>query len=711
MRKLDLSCNELQELKHLEGIENLSHLQVFSNNLTSLQHLDVCTDLVILDAQYNKLLNLSGLERLTKLTSIHVEFNALRAVSELAGLRQLKMLDISNNSIKSIKPLTNLSALTSLNISDNPIGSIVPLSNLVGLVDLTADSCGIRGSSLRCLRRLSKLQTFSVGYNVIDSIANFPLLENVADLSLAGNGVVSLENIHALLPMLTVLDLRDTALKNFDALEPLSELECLAEISVVGCPFYLDQDDVVSLEGVKTWMKLHGPPTVEVIDGVLCNRALDEEEMKLKANGGGPSVLLSTTRPLTAGGGVGQRPMSATLSDTLQQMNGGEDGVMPCGLDPNTADPQRRRVLASAHRAMEAKLASMRVASSLTKSSVEQVLSARGIAVEAFGGRAMHRLATVREQLRKLDRLVEEAGFDCVPEVQLDAVWKESQEKAGTSKFAASLGAGRLPQAALGEPSSPLLVQGEQGAKGGEKSGDAIAPSLVDHFERIQAIVREGRDVLSRVGREEHKRQGGAEGAGQGGLAWRKSRIGDADGFESVSDDDVEETFDDTSSISTRIGRDGGAPGGMSGKRTGVKQDRRGVGSSSHVPAPPCGERQVSGRRPRAPGGKRPSGKGTASMMSTTTRSDFGGASSSTESISYPSVVQDRSKAAAIASNKRRFEQIKSKRALSKDVSSAVSAARERVKKAKAGHTMSRNVTAQHKGGSALFQWPPPEFQ
>jgi hypothetical protein len=96
-----------------------------------------------LDLSENELVDLRGLERFTKLTSLNVATNQIRDVSPLENLTELKTLDLSRNQISDLQPLRTLINLESLNVSANNISDVSPLKNLTKLKALDLDGAGL----------------------------------------------------------------------------------------------------------------------------------------------------------------------------------------------------------------------------------------------------------------------------------------------------------------------------------------------------------------------------------------------------------------------------------------------------------------------------------------------------------------------------------------------------------------------------------------
>jgi Leucine-rich repeat (LRR) protein len=95
--ELDISY---KNLTNLEGIENLSNLQILYcdyNQLTSLEGIENLINLQILYCDYNQLTSLEGIENLSNLETLSCRNNRLTNLEGIENLINLKILYCYNN--------------------------------------------------------------------------------------------------------------------------------------------------------------------------------------------------------------------------------------------------------------------------------------------------------------------------------------------------------------------------------------------------------------------------------------------------------------------------------------------------------------------------------------------------------------------------------------------------------------------------------------
>ncbi len=110
-------------LIHATGLEKLTQLKILdlsSNQLNDLKGLENLTQLKILDLSNNQLNDLKGLENLAQVKTLNLCFNQLVDVKGLENLMQLKTLSLWNNQLTNVKELEELTRLEFLDLKDNP---------------------------------------------------------------------------------------------------------------------------------------------------------------------------------------------------------------------------------------------------------------------------------------------------------------------------------------------------------------------------------------------------------------------------------------------------------------------------------------------------------------------------------------------------------------------------------------------------------------
>ena len=121
LTELDLSINQLVDIRPLAGLTNLTELRLDSNHIVDIKPLAGLTNLTILYLHTNKIVDLKPLIGLTKLTALYLYSNKVVDVEPLAQLTNLTILGLRSNEIVDVKPLTGLTKLTFLYLNSNPI--------------------------------------------------------------------------------------------------------------------------------------------------------------------------------------------------------------------------------------------------------------------------------------------------------------------------------------------------------------------------------------------------------------------------------------------------------------------------------------------------------------------------------------------------------------------------------------------------------------
>jgi len=180
LEDLDLSDNEINNLKPLSGLKNLTTLNLTDNLLTldlvdalqesipnceithnapfpafvTIQGAKYSTSLTSLvlgyeysyyDSRYNEehfywrsLSNadIKPLKYMTNLTHLDLKYTGITNIAPLSGLTNLTHLYLQNYQISDILPLSGLVNLVELDLSNNPINDLAPLNELTNLTDL-----------------------------------------------------------------------------------------------------------------------------------------------------------------------------------------------------------------------------------------------------------------------------------------------------------------------------------------------------------------------------------------------------------------------------------------------------------------------------------------------------------------------------------------------------------------------------------------------
>ncbi|WP_039457307.1 leucine-rich repeat domain-containing protein [Candidatus Jidaibacter acanthamoebae] len=117
---LNLSGNNLSsktDLKTLNKLENLSELYLRQNQIPSIAFLKN-SRLKILDLTEIGLKSIKGIGQLSSLEELYLTSNSISDISELKNLRNLKILSISDTKVDDLTVLTELPKLREVNLTD-----------------------------------------------------------------------------------------------------------------------------------------------------------------------------------------------------------------------------------------------------------------------------------------------------------------------------------------------------------------------------------------------------------------------------------------------------------------------------------------------------------------------------------------------------------------------------------------------------------------
>lgn len=121
---LNLSQNQITEIKGVELFKKLKVLNLSENEISKLEGLDHLTQLKKLDLSNNQIKKIEGLDYLIQLKELYLSDNQIKKIEGLEYLTQLKDLYLFNNQIKKIEGLGTLKQLECLNVSYNDIKKI-----------------------------------------------------------------------------------------------------------------------------------------------------------------------------------------------------------------------------------------------------------------------------------------------------------------------------------------------------------------------------------------------------------------------------------------------------------------------------------------------------------------------------------------------------------------------------------------------------------
>jgi hypothetical protein len=233
---LNLSCNELTEIKGLETLVNLQSLDLCRNELTGIKGLEALVNLLELWLSGNELTEIKGLETLVKLQSLNLFNTRLTEIKGLETLVNLQSLDLSFNQLTGIKGLETLVNLQSLDLSSNQLTDIKGMETLVNLQSLKLYSNHL--TEIKGMETLVNLQSLNLCRNYLTEIKGLEPLVNLQSLNLSQNhhltdikGLKPLVNLQTLDLFYTSVDLQElnlsvnkqTGIKGLETLEKVQK--------------------------------------------------------------------------------------------------------------------------------------------------------------------------------------------------------------------------------------------------------------------------------------------------------------------------------------------------------------------------------------------------------------------------------------------------------------------------------------------------------
>jgi Leucine-rich repeat (LRR) protein len=123
LKKLNLACNQIEEITNLEHLGNLQELYIGCNCITEIKGLENLAQLVILDLSENPITEIKGLNNLCSLEELYLSGNKINEIKGLENLSKLKKLYLIATQIIAIKGLENLTNLQTLGLGLNKISN------------------------------------------------------------------------------------------------------------------------------------------------------------------------------------------------------------------------------------------------------------------------------------------------------------------------------------------------------------------------------------------------------------------------------------------------------------------------------------------------------------------------------------------------------------------------------------------------------------
>ncbi|KAK6461789.1 hypothetical protein DFJ63DRAFT_288667 [Scheffersomyces coipomensis] len=206
MEELDLYDNRINHISsNIKHLTKLTNLDLSFNNIKNIKNLETLTELENLYFVQNKIKEIKNLETLTKIKNLELGGNKISIISEnLNTLVNLEQLWLGKNRIEKFENMTNLVNLRVLSIQSNRITKIEGLDKLVNLEELYLSHNGIE--KIENLDHNTKLTTLDITSNRITKLENLKHLTNLTDFWCSYNRISNFEELGNELGKLPELD-------------------------------------------------------------------------------------------------------------------------------------------------------------------------------------------------------------------------------------------------------------------------------------------------------------------------------------------------------------------------------------------------------------------------------------------------------------------------------------------------------------------------
>lgn len=227
LKKLELRENLIphKELKHLLGLNNLTHLELSGTAITDASILAELSKLEYLNiSSSSSLTKVAGLAKLSKLKYLDCSGSEYLNLEPIAGHDGISHLIANCSNFESMSGIERFPNLTHLDLSSTLITEIIGLENLRNLRHLNISSSSL--DKISGLETLEKLESLDLGSSDLHKIEGLDALVNLKVLELGDCQITKIEGLEAL-TKLKRLQLRENEISKVENLENLVELEYL----------------------------------------------------------------------------------------------------------------------------------------------------------------------------------------------------------------------------------------------------------------------------------------------------------------------------------------------------------------------------------------------------------------------------------------------------------------------------------------------------
>ena len=173
LKHLDVERSKIDCIKKIKAHENLRSLHLSNTDVSKLSHLDRFPNLEELRmGNTYEIEKMEGLQVLPNLKELLIRGTSIKQIEGLERLTNLEVLDLSDNEITEIKGLGQLTKLRELNLNENKITKIENLDHLTNLEPLLLETNDIQTFDTNFLQHLvSECHIYMRGCERADDIA------------------------------------------------------------------------------------------------------------------------------------------------------------------------------------------------------------------------------------------------------------------------------------------------------------------------------------------------------------------------------------------------------------------------------------------------------------------------------------------------------------------------------------------------------------
>ena len=187
LRILDLSLNQISEIRGLQEAQKLEKLILVNNKIKEPKGLDGCIALKTLELPTNELIAVPDLSNMPHLERLVLGNNRIQSIKNFKGGEKLDHLDLSLNKLTSLAGLPNLPNLTYLGLEGNQLTTLEGLGELPQLRTVKLSNNHLE--SVDQLAASPMLESVDLKSNKITALPKFQ--REIARLEIEGNPVAA----------------------------------------------------------------------------------------------------------------------------------------------------------------------------------------------------------------------------------------------------------------------------------------------------------------------------------------------------------------------------------------------------------------------------------------------------------------------------------------------------------------------------------------